>query len=412
MASTSAVWGIDIGNSSLKALRCRPSAEPGKIEALAFDYIEHSKILTQPGADPGEILAETLQSFLSRNSTRGDQVAISVSGQNTISRFLKLPPVDPKKIPEIIKYEAKQWLPFDLADVIWDFQSIGAPASGDSSIPLDFEVGMFAMKRDIALKTLAPYDASGIDIDSIQSSPLALYNFATFDQLPEPNFDEYDPDNPPESIVLLCVGTEATDVVVTNGYTIWTRSIAIGGNVFTKALTKSLKLTSSKAEYLKRHAAAAEDPKAVFQAMKPVFNDMLSEVHRSLEYYQNLNRKVRYKRIVALGNTMKMPGLRQFLTQNLGYEVTRLPRFSKLVGPEVTEAPLFQENMFSFAVSYGLAIQQLGEAPLSTNLIPKEIVMDRVLREKKPWALLSAAILILGFVLYFAGASRALGIIF
>lgn len=409
MAKTSAVWGIDIGNTSLKALRCRQAVDnPGRIEALAYDFVEHSKILSQPGAEPQEILAETLKTFLERNSTKGDQVAISVSGQNTISRFLKLPPVDPKKIPDIIRYEAKQWLPFDLDDVIWDFQPIGGAAQSDTAVPLDAEIGMFAMKRDIAMKTLAPYLGSGIDIDCIQSAPLSIYNFAAYDQLTRINIEDYDPDDPPESLVVLCVGTDATDVVITNGFSIWIRSIPIGGNVFTKALTKGLKLTFSKAEYLKRNAKNAQDAKAVFQAMSPVFNDMLSEVHRSIEYYQSLNRKAKFSRILAMGNAMKLTGLRKFLTQNLGYEVTLLSQFNRLIGAKVIDQPTFKENIYSFGVAYGLALQQLNESALSTNLIPREIVVDRIVREKKPWVLTGAATLMLGLVIQFAGASRAL----
>ena len=405
MAKTSAVWGIDIGNSSLKALRCQQGPQPNTIEAVACDFIEHSKVLSLPGTDIAETLGETLQTFLSRNTTKGDKVAISVSGQNTISRFLKLPPVDPKKIPDVIKYEAKQWLPFDLNDVILDFQPVGLRPAAEM---LETEIGMFAMKRDIAFRTLNPYLENNIDVDCIQSSPIAMYNFITFDQLYAAAQGEYDPNNPPEFTILLSIGTDATDMVITNGHTIWIRNIAIGGNSFTRALAKGLKLTTSKAEYLKRNATAAQDAKAVFQAMRPVFNDMLTEIHRSIEHYQSLNRRARFSKIVALGNAMKMPGLRQFLTQNLGYEVVRLNGFTRLIGSEVLETQAFKENASSFGISYGLVLQMLGESALSTNLIPKEIVVDRIVREKKPWALAGAAAILLGLMCQYAGASRAL----
>ncbi|MDR3110358.1 MAG: type IV pilus assembly protein PilM [Planctomycetaceae bacterium] len=408
MAKVSTVWGIDIGNSALKAIRCRKSAaDPNKIELLAFDYIEHSKVLSQPGAEPAEVMAETLKTFLSRNSTKGDRVAISISGQSTISRFLRLPPVDPKKVPDILKYEAKQWLPFALDDVIWDFQPIGVNDGADGL--LDSEIGMFAMKKEAALKSLAPYLKAGIDVDCIQSSPLTLYNYITFDQLRlAGNNYELDPENQPDHVVILNIGTDSTDVVVTNGFSIWVRSIIIGGNTFTKALTKNMKLTFSKAEYLKRNAAQSQDPKAVFQAMRPVFNEMLAEVNRSLEFYQNTNRNAKFTKIVGLGNAMKLPGLRQFLTQNLGYEVVRANNYSRAVGDEVLQAPVFRDNILSFGVSYGLAIQALNEAPLSTNLIPKEVVTERIIREKKPWALAICAALLLGWTLQFGAASRAL----
>ncbi|MDR1483894.1 MAG: type IV pilus assembly protein PilM [Planctomycetaceae bacterium] len=407
MAKTSAVWGIDIGNSSLKALRCVAGSEPGTVEAVAFSFIEHSKILSQPGSNPDEIIAETLQRFLANHDTKGDKVAISVSGQNTIARFLKLPPVDPKKIPDIIKYEAKQWLPFDLDDVIWDFQPIVQPDTNDPTALLDTEIGMFAMKKENALRSIVPYSQCGVSIDCIQSSPLAIYNYASFDQLGifgdnVPNYDD------PSRIVILSIGTDATDVVVTNGVTIWIRSFPTGGSAFTKALTTGFKLTFSKAEYLKRNAASAPDAQAVFKAMRPVFNEMLTEVHRSLEFYQSLNRNIKFTKIVALGNAMKLPGLRQYLTQNLGYEVTKLDKFSRLTGNDVIEVPEFRNNIPSFAVSYGLVLQTLGQAQLNTNLIPKEILIDRIIRDKKPWILSGAAALLLGLTVQFASASRAL----
>ena len=49
--------------------------------------------------------------------------------------------------------------------------------------------------------------------------------------------------------MVISLGTDTTDLVMTNGYRVWQRSIPIGGNHFTKALTKELKLTFAKAEH-------------------------------------------------------------------------------------------------------------------------------------------------------------------
>ncbi len=107
---------------------------------------------------------------------------------------------------------------------------------------------------------------------------------------------------------------------MTNGYRVWQRSMPLGGNHFTKALTKELKLTFAKAEHLKRNATTAQDPKAVFQAMRPVFNDLLTEMQRSLGYFTNIDRAAKIGRVVALGNAIKLPGLRRYLAQSLGFD--------------------------------------------------------------------------------------------
>lgn len=407
MASGS-VWGIDIGQCALKALRCRAHDDPKKIVAEAFDYIEYPKILSQPGSDPAELIKDALKQFLSRNVVVGDRVAISVSGQAGLARFIKLPPVETKKIPDIVRYEARQQIPFDLNDVVWDYQRMGG-GSVEEGFALETEIGLFAMKRDAVFRALEPFLRLDIEVDIVQLTPLVLYNLVLFDQLGDlPPADEYDPDNPPESVVIVSMGTDATDLVITNGYRVWQRSIPIGGNHFTKALTRELKLTFAKAEHLKRNATAAADPKAVFQAMKPVFNDLLTELQRSIGYFCNLDRAAKIGRVVALGNAMRLPGLRRYLSQSLGFEIEKMEAYRNLIGPQVVAAPTFQENLLSFGVTYGLALQGLGKSGVHTNLLPHEIINDRLIRRKKPWAVAAAAAIVLGCGVSFAAYSLAL----
>jgi len=409
MARSGAVWGIDLGQCALKALRCRAHAESDKVVADAFDYIEYPKILSQPGAEPAELIADALSQFLSRNDLRGDQVAISVSGQSGLARFIKLPPVEAKKIPDIVRYEARQQIPFDLNDVIWDYQRMGGGAE-EEGFALETEIGLFAMKRDAVFRVLEPFQKAGVDCDFVQLTPLAIYNFALFDRLTElPPPEEYDPEDPPDSIMVLSLGTDATDLVITNGFRVWQRSIPLGGNHFTKALTKELKLTFAKAEHLKRNATSAQDPKAIFQAMRPVFNDLLTELQRSISYFASIERNAKLGKMLALGNAMKLPGLQRYLSQSLGFEVEPLQEFRGLAGSEVLGAPSFQENAGAFGVAYGLALQGLELGGLKTNLLPGEIVRERLINRKKPWAVAAAALVMLACSISFAAYSLALG---
>ena len=408
MARSDAVWAIDVGQCALKALRCRAHSESDRIIAEAFDYIEYPKILSQPGADPAELVDDALKQFLSRNTVKGDRVAISVSGQSGLARFIKLPPVEAKKIPDIVRYEARQQIPFDLNDVIWDYQRMGV-GSEEEGFALETEIGLFAMKRDAVFRTLEPFRKVGIEVDFVQLAPLALYNFVFFDQLTDlPPADEYDPESPPDSVVVLSLGTDATDLVVTNGFRVWQRSVPLGGSHFTKALTKELKLTFAKAEHLKRNAASAQDPKAVFQAMRPVFRDLLTELQRSIGYFTSIDRAAKISHVVALGNAMKLPGLRRYLSQSLGFDVHRLEEFRALSGSKVITAPAFKDNSLCFGACYGLALQGLGRSVLQTNLLPKEILKDRLIRQKKPWAVAAAASVLLACGISFGTYSLAL----
>jgi len=400
MAKSNAVWGIDIGQCALKALRCRPhEKDEHRMVIEAFDYIEYPKILTQPEANREELIREALQQFVSRNDLEGDAVAIAVPGQSGLARFIKLPPVERKKIPDIVKYEARQQIPFALEDVVWDYQPlIGAE---DEGYAIETEVGLFAMKREQVARALKPLEEAGIEVDIIQLAPLAIYNFICFDRLDIKG--PYDPANPPPSTVIISMGTDTTDLVITNGYRVWQRSIPIGGNHFTKALTKELKLTFAKAEHLKRNAMKAENPRAVFQAMRPVFSDLVAEIQRSLGFFTSNNRNAKLGDVVALGNPLKLAGLQRFLSQNLDQSVKLIDQFNNLVGGSATAGPQFKENQLTFGVAYGLCVQALDRASLRTNLLPEEIVTKRLVRAKKPWAVAAAAVLLVGLTINYMG---------
>lgn len=406
------VWGIDIGQSALKALRLEMI--DGVLTATAFDYVEHPKILSQPDADPDQLTREALEKFLSRNNIKGDAVAISVPGQSGLARFVKLPPVEEKKIGDIVRFEAKQQIPFPLDEVVWDFQKIGSGEVTDG-FAMETEIGLFAMKRDQINRALAQFTDVKVEVHYIQMAPLALCNFVAYDMLnkggvPPENAEQHaDEDDgargKKKCVVALDVGTDSSNLVITDGERIiWQRPIPLGGNHLTRALSKELKLTFAKAEHLKRNAAKSPpELKTILAALKPVLTDFVGEVQRSLGFFTNTHREARIMYMVGLGSAFRLPGLQKYLSEKLQLEVRKPNAFNRLVGDDVVNAPVFTENLLGFAVPYGLALQGAGQAKLYTNLLPQEIQFDRKIRAKKPWAVAAASALLLGTGLLTAG---------
>jgi len=380
MAAPKTVWGIDIGQCALKALKLR-SAE-GRLQVEAFDIIEHPKILSQPDADRRALIRGAMEQFLARNTVAGSTIAISVPGQSSFTRFVKLPPVEARRIPEIVRFEAEQQIPFPINDVIWQWQTFRDPDSPD------IEVGLFAMKQTDIAERLEHFDQVNLNVDIVQMAPLALYNFMIFDE-----------QLAGEGATLLAdVGADKTDLVVADGARIWTRTIQIGGNNFTEALVKAFKLSFTKAEKLKRTAATSKYARQIFQAMRPVFSDLVQEIQRSVGYYTSLHRETRFKKLLGLGNGFRLPGLQKFLEQNLNVSVARIDSYNKLTPSATVNAPTFTENVLSFATAYGLAIQGLGKTTVSTNLLPGEIVRQRIWSKKRSWFATAAAMIIVALL--------------
>lgn len=386
MPAANAVWGIEIGHAALKAVKLRHAGD-GQVELVAFDLIEHPKILSQPDANPEELIRAALEKFASRNEWRGDQLVIGVPGQQTFSRFTKLPPVDEKKIPDIVRFEAGQQIPFDMDDVVWDYEVFRAPESPD------VEVGIFAMRKDLVRKQIEYFSAHGLQPSIIQTIPSAMYNFFHFDG--DRKEDEKG------ATILVDVGAAKTDLIVVERHGSWSRNIPLGGNNFTEALVRAFKLSPAKAESLKRGAAASKHARPVFQAMRPVFAELVAEIQRSIGFYSSTHRDVELKKVVACGSAFRLPGLQKYLENNLTIEggVHKLEKFNRLVPTETSNAPVFTDNLLTFGPAYGLALQGLGLTKIRANLLPPDLARIALWKRKQPMFIATAATLLVAAIM-------------
>jgi type IV pilus assembly protein PilM len=99
-AGSDAIWAVDLGNCSLKALHLMGVGDV--VQVIGFDYIPHGKIVSSSGVsatEREELIAITLRQFVQRNEVEYDPLIISVPSQNSFARFVTLPPVEARKIP-------------------------------------------------------------------------------------------------------------------------------------------------------------------------------------------------------------------------------------------------------------------------------------------------------------------------
>src|SRR5688572_8957272 len=98
MATARSAWGIDIGNRALKAIKLVREGEGVRIDD--FEVIEHEFVLSNAGDNKETLIQNALAAFAASHPMKNaGAVAAGVSGQQSFARFIKLPPVEPRKIP-------------------------------------------------------------------------------------------------------------------------------------------------------------------------------------------------------------------------------------------------------------------------------------------------------------------------
>jgi hypothetical protein len=107
-----------------------------------------------------------------------------------------------------------------------------------------------------------------------------------------------------------------------------------------------------------------------------------------------VHRDSRIKRIVALGNTFRLPTLQKYLQQNLQTDVERLDSFHAGQPDDGRLAALLSDNIGSMAGAYGLALQAMGQGKIASSLLPVEIKRAKIWKEKVRWFGTAAAIFV------------------
>ena len=373
MATPRFAWGIDIGNRALKAVKLVRDGDSLRVDD--FEFIEHETILSQAGDNKEALIQTALANFVQRHQTKGGVVSAGVSGQNSFARFVKLPPIEEKKIPEIVRFEAIQQIPFPLDDVEWSYQLFREEDNPE------IEVGIFAMRRELVNQHIKYFTDFDLNVQTVQMNPLANYNAMQFDG----RFND-------GLAMVIDVGTDNTDLLIAGNESIWMRSIPLGGNNFTEALVKAFKINAARAEQEKRNAATSKYARQIFQHMRPVFADLVTDIQRSIGFYASSHSGAKITKIYVLGSTFKLPGLQKYLQQNLQMPVERIDGLAAGAPTDPKLAATFGDNLLSVVGAYGLAIQAMGGSVVNSSLLPRAIQRERVWQDKTKWFGLAAAL--------------------
>ena len=262
--------------------------------------------------------------------------------------------------------EARQQIPGDFDDVRWGYH-MSPGLDGVSN-----DIALFAVRKEIIEDLIVKCKQAGLTLSGVSVSALAAYNFVQFDQ-------EFSSD---ETVIVLDVGAENTDLVVYQGETLWMRTLSVAGNDITRNFQKKLKVSFEEAEQLKCAAGDAKQADRIIKVVESSLSELTSDVQRSLGFYKSKNTEANFECIVVSGNTFRLPGLTQFIADRLGYGIIELIELEQIDINEGLDRAHFLDDLQSLGVAMGLGLQGIGLGKADVNLLPSDLRLQAVLRQK------------------------------
>ncbi len=343
------VLGLDIGTSTIKMAEVEVGRGGATLSAFAMSATPSKAVTAGEILDPGAV-AGAVAALAQELRSKRKQAAVGLWGSSVIVKKISIPRMDEKVIGEQIRWEAEQYIPFDINEVNLAFKVLkGLPQSSET-----MDILIIAARQEQAFKYAEVVQSAGLQCAILDVGGFALANCF------EVNYGLAGG----EAVALLNIGASVTNlVIIENGEVVFCRDVPVGGLTHTGEIQKALSVSFEEAESIKLSACLGQEaPEEVPNILRSANEIVADELQGSFDFFMNTNANTILRRCYLTGGGSKVPGL----LDHLG-KVFNIPcePFNPLLNVQVNHKSISQSYVSEvsdfMAVSLGLGMRRQGD---------------------------------------------------
>jgi len=340
--------GLDIGSSFIKTVKLKEAK--GSYELELFDIHALPPELIVDGAIIDSLrLVESIKEMIKKTGIKVKDAVISISGHSSvIIKRISLPEMTEEELSESIKFEAEQYVPFDIDDVNLDFQIIGPKEE-----PGQMDVVLVAVKKDIINEYIAVVKEAGLNPIIVDIDSFALENMYGTNYEIEPE----------KNVALLNIGASTINMgILKGGISVFTRDSSLGSNLHTEALQREFSISYENAEKLKRGEPVENiSPDRAAPIIEAASEEILSEIVRSFDYYRSTTLHEDISEALLSGGCALMSNFTSMIAERTGIETRIAEPLRNIRIPKKIDTAYIEEMAPMMAVAVGLALRKQGD---------------------------------------------------
>lgn len=341
--------GLDIGSSYLKAAQINDTK--AGLELAFFDLLP-----LQPGIISDGVISDkknlvvSIKELMRKVGVKKADAVIGMSGHaSVIIKKITIPFMTEDELGDAMKYEAEQYIPFDINDVNIDFQILGPNIERDTQM----DVVLVAVKKNVIKDYIEVVESAGlnpvvIDVDSFAVSNMYEINYEIEER---------------GVVALVNVGAGTTNIdLLQRGITVFTRESAIGSNFHTDALERAFDISREDAERLKTgRSIEGISPDSVQTVLNTASDEIYAEIYRTFEFFKSSISEEEIGRIMLSGGGALLKGFSEMMAERLGINVQITDPFRNIKIPDKLDSGYLKEIAPIAAVSVGLALRRADD---------------------------------------------------
>ncbi|HEX9705142.1 MAG TPA: type IV pilus assembly protein PilM [Gemmatimonadales bacterium] len=335
--------GLDVGSGIIKLVVVDHAGSEPQVVKVATTEVAADAIVEGEVMDPG-LVAEAIRGLFSAAGVRQKRVVTAVGGRDVIVKKIQMDRMKEGDAREVIRWEAEQHVPFDMANVELDFQILDPDAEG-----LQMNVLLVAAKRELVDSRVALLGEAGLSPAVIDVDAFAIHNA----------FEINHPDAMQGVVGLVNIGHEVTNVnILEDGIPTLTRDLSVGTRRFREDLQREKGLSAEDSEQVIQGQQQSGDLQGYVEAHG---EEVAVGVERAAAFLATASRSAGgLARVYTSGGGARIPGLNEVLANRLRVPVEVA---NPLGGLRVKDSVFETVEVDSIApllmLSVGLALRRL-----------------------------------------------------
>ncbi len=342
------VIAIDIGTSSVKLAEMDATRKGWVLRKFGI-------VTLNPGwVKDGEILepqavAGSIKTLVQSVKTKRKNVATSIFGNGVIVKRISMAPIEENLIAEAIKWEAEQYIPFDVAEAAIDHHVIKHKEQGAGE---NLDIILIGAKQEFVFRFIETLESASLKCSILDVSGFALANCF------EANYGKV-----PGLTAILNIGAGVTNlVIVDNGEVIFSRDSTVGGETYTNEIHKAMGISIAESESMKISASMGQEvPPEVNAVINSTTEQMVDEIRNAFEFFIATGGGGRVNKIYVTGGSIFIPKLVESISAAVGVPFEVLNPFQQISFDEKTLTAEYVQQIQSICpVALGLAMREMN----------------------------------------------------
>jgi type IV pilus assembly protein PilM len=340
--------GIDIGASSIKVVQL--GEENGRPRLMTYGYSETRVDLVKAETpEAQQVIAGTVKNLIRQAKIGTTQTIAALPSYTVFTSIISLPLMTRKELNSAVRWEAKKFVPMPIDDLVLDWKLLkDDQAAKEEKTPKNLRVLITAAPKTLVQRYNSVFKAAGLEIVALDTEAFAL----------ERSLIGTDP----APVMIVDIGSAATDIaILVDGIPIVNRSINVGGDAISEAISRSLSVDRDRAEQFKIDFGLNLGPDNnvhVPKTIEQTLNSILGEIQFVINNLFHAQNQSPVERVILSGGSSFLLNLPAYLEKKLSIKTFIGDPWARIVYP-VDLKPVLQEIGPRFAVAIGLAMREI-----------------------------------------------------